>query len=596
MKKTAQFITFLLSVFFFFPLLTLGQDSSNEAIYQQAIKADPNNEKAHYNLGISYLNDQKFDQAIPEFARCLQLDSKDADAKGYLELCQGIVARSKGDYASAISHFQNTLKINPNDPNAKHLLIQCQAKVFMDEKKYTEAVAVLNEIVQEDPKNFSALQNLGVIYFQQKDYKKAVENWTRAVKLREDPRIYKFLGFSYYNLGDFNNAIENYNKSIKLETSLAPKDQDTDSLDETYYDLGVAYLDNASFDEAAEAFENASKVNPKDSNAAVAQAQANEAAVNTHLEKASNYMLNSQYTDAISEANNILKLDSNNKQAQGFIGDAQAKLGVEVDKHYVAGKADLKKGNTLQALNEWNLALTMDPNNEKVQKAIKALNVNRTSRIKALISEGDQYYQGQDYSDALVNYNKAKEIDPRNSLVKGRLKKLLSKQTTELDAVYAKALKSYSKSDLKNAQKYISLAKDLAPDNEKIGTAFFKIQKDISVKVKTLDADGISLYESGNKEKAEEKFQEVLRLKSNDDTANDYVKRMTGQQSQEKVDAEKVKALYYDGVNLYINGKINEAIGKWKEVLKEDPGNINAQSNINKAYVKLQSIEKLSHN
>lgn len=577
-------------------MLTLGQDSSNEAIYQQAIKADPNNEKAHYNLGISYLNDQKFDQAIPEFARCLQLDSKDADAKGYLELCQGIVARSKGDYASAISHFQNTLKINPNDPNAKHLLIQCQAKVFMDEKKYTEAVAVLNEIVQEDPKNFSALQNLGVIYFQQKDYKKAVENWTRAVKLREDPRIYKFLGFSYYNLGDFNNAIENYNKSIKLETSLAPKDQDTDSLDETYYDLGVAYLDNASFDEAAEAFENASKVNPKDSNAAVAQAQANEAAVNTHLEKASNYMLNSQYTDAISEANNILKLDSNNKQAQGFIGDAQAKLGVEVDKHYVAGKADLKKGNTLQALNEWNLALTMDPNNEKVQKAIKALNVNRTSRIKALISEGDQYYQGQDYSDALVNYNKAKEIDPRNSLVKGRLKKLLSKQTTELDAVYAKALKSYSKSDLKNAQKYISLAKDLAPDNEKIGTAFFKIQKDISVKVKTLDADGISLYESGNKEKAEEKFQEVLRLKSNDDTANDYVKRMTGQQSQEKVDAEKVKALYYDGVNLYINGKINEAIGKWKEVLKEDPGNINAQSNINKAYVKLQSIEKLSHN
>ena len=592
-KKTVLVQILFLALF---PLLVLAQDTSNEAIYQQAIKADPNNEKAHYNLGISYLNDQKFDLAIPEFQKCLQLDSKDADAKAYLELCQGIVARAKGDYISAIDHFQNTLKVNPNDPNAKHMLVQCQAKVYMDEKKYPQAVTVLNEIVQEDPKNFSAFQNLGVIYFQERDYKKAVENWSRAVRLNQDPQIYKFLGFSYYNLGDFNNAIANYNQSIKLETALDPKNQDTNSLDETYYDLGVAYLDNASYDEAAEAFGNAFKVNSKDANAAVAQAQAIDEAVNAHLEKAGNYMLNSQYTDAVSEANKVLKYQPDNKQAQGFISDANAKLGVEVDQHYAKGKAYLKKGNSLQALNEWNLALTMDPNNEKIQNAIKTLKVNRLSRVKALIAEGDQYYQAQDYPNALASYNKAKEIDSHNSLVKSKLKKLLSKQSSEVDGVYAKAMKASSKGDLKSAQKYISLAKELAPNNEKIGDAFFKIQKDISVKVKALDSDGVSLFESGDKEKAKAKFQEVLKLKSSDETANDYVKRMTGQQSQEKVDAEKVKALYYEGVNLYINGKINEAIDKWKAVLKQDPNNINAQSNINKAYAKLQSIEKLSHN
>lgn len=596
MKKTAQFITFLLSVFFFSPLLTLGQDSSNEAIYQQAIKADPNNETAHFKLGLAYMNDQKFDQAVPEFQKCVQLDSKDNDAKGYLELLEGMMASSKEDYSSAVEHFQNALKFIPDEPNAKRILPSCQAKVYLTEKKYPEAQAALKLVLQGDPKSFFAYRNLGFISFQEKDYKSAVAYWNSALKIQEDPQIYKYLGFSYYNLGDFNKAIDAYNKSIQLETALAPKDQDTDSLDETYYDLGVAYHDNASYDEASEAFGNAFKINPKDSNAAVAQASARDEAVNADLEKASNYMLNSQYTEAVSEANKVLALDPNNKQAQGFISDAQAKLGVEVDRHYAAGKAFLKKGSTIQALDEWNLALTMDPNNEKVQKAVKALNVNRISRIKALIAEGDQYYQGQDYSDALVSYNKAKEIDPHNSLVKARIKKLLSKQSTELDTVYAKALKSYSKGDLKNAQKYISLAKDLAPENEKIGTTFFKIQKDISVKVKTLDADGVSLYEGGNKEKAEAKFQEVLRLKSNDDTANDYVKRMTGQQSQEKVDAEKVKALYYDGVNLYINGKIHEAIEKWQEVLKQDPGNINAQSNINKAMVKLQSIEKLSRN
>jgi tetratricopeptide (TPR) repeat protein len=122
----------------------------------------------------------------------------------------------------------------------------------------------------------------------------------------------------------------------------------------------------------------------------------------------------------------------------------------------------------------------------------------------------------------------------------------------------------------------------------------FKVQKDITVKVKELDVKGVALFDGGNKEEAKAKFEEVLKLKSSDETANDYVKKLTGQQSQEKVDAEKAKALYYEGVSLYINGKIHEAIDKWKECLKQDPGNMNAQKNIDKAMVKLQSIEKLN--
>ena len=597
-KRPSVNYTVRLALFFLaglFPLSVSAQES-NEAICLQAIKADPNNETAHLNLGIIYLNSQKFEQAVPEFQKCVQLKPTDSQAKELLELCLGMTALNKGDYQGGMDHFQNVLKVNPDNKDAKRLLVQCQAKVYLDEKKYSQAVTALNQITQDDPQNYFAYKNLGFIYFQEKDYKKSVDYWEHAIKLQQDSQIYQALGFSFYNLGDFNNAIENYKKSIQLEIAKGPKDQDINSLDQTYYNLGVAYLDNASYDEAADAFGNAFKINPKDSNAAVNQANAIQGAIDTHLRNAANFMLNSQYSDAISEANKVLKQDPNNKQAQGFIQDAQTKMGVEIDKHYGAGKNYLKKGNTIQALNEWNLALTMDPSNQKVQSAIKTLKVNRLSRIKALVTEGDQYYQAEDYSNALSSYNKAKEIDPHSSLVKSKLKKLFTKQSSEVDGVYEKAKKAYSKGDLKNAQKYVSLAKDLAPNNDKIADTFFKIQKDISLRVKTLDAEGISLFNSGNKEKAKEKFQEVLKLKSNDETADDYIKQLTGQQAQEKVDAEKVKALYYEGVNLYINGKIHEAIEKWDECLKLDPSNTNAQSNKNKAMVKLQSIEKLSHN
>src|ERR1019366_5210429 len=115
-------------------------------------------------------------------------------------------------------------------------------------------------------------------------------------------------------------------------------------------------------------------------------------------------------------------------------------------------------------------------------------------RVKALIDEGDQYYQSKDYTDAFESYVKASKIDSHNSTVKKRLKQLKSKQSTELDSIFAKALKFGSKGDLKSAQKYLLMAKEIDPNNSKINNTLFKIQKDMTVKIKELDADGVSLF------------------------------------------------------------------------------------------------------
>ena len=312
------------------------------------------------------------------------------------------------------------------------------------------------------------------------------------------------------------------------------------------------------------------------------------------MEKASSYLLNNQYSDAIDEWQQVLKYQPDNQQAKGFIADAQTKMKPEVDKHFAAGKKYAKKGDSLEALNEWNLALQIDPNNDDVKEAIKGLKAIKKDRVKALVAQAEDYVEAKDFSDAILSFKKAREIDPDNSKVKKRLKQLLGKQSDESDSIYAKAEKNYGNGDLKEALKDLQEAKQIDPSDSKIAGFLFKVQKDITVKVKDLDSDGTDLFNSGNKDKALEKFQEVLKLKSNDDTANDYVKQLTGQQSQAKVDAEKAKGLYYEGVDLYINGKISEAIGKWQACLEADPGNVNAQANIDKAKAKLQSIEKLN--
>src|SRR5665213_997050 len=606
--------------------IALAQQNASQQALLAAINANPNNETAHFNLGVSYLNEQKFDLAIPEFQQCLQINSNDKQAKEFLEISQGISAYSQRNYSAAIDHFQNVIKIDPKNPDANLMLADSYvhlqqypnaettlknysptspeekekaglilSKLYMDQKRYAEAIPELKNIVEVDSKNFDAYVNLGVSYYKMKDYQNAAHYWEKATSLQKDAQTLKSLGFSYYNLGDFSDAIANYKKSIQVESSKPPQEQDLESLDETYYNLAVAYSDNAFYDDAADAFQQAFKLNPKDSNAALGQAQAIDAAINAHMEKASNFLLNNQYSDAIAEWQKVLKYQPDNQQAQGFITDARSKLKLEVDKHYAAGKSYAKAGNTLQALNEWNLGLQMDPANEGIQKALKNLKSKKNDRTKALMAEAEEYYQSNDLLDAIHSYEQAKEIDPHNPKIKKRLKQLESKQSDESDGTYAKALKFYSEGDLKSALKYLQMAKQIDSSSAKVAAFLFKVQKDITVKVKDLDAEGISLFEGNEKEKAKAKFQEVLKLKSNDDTANDYVKQMTGQQSQAKADAEQAKTLYYDGVSLYINGNIHEAIAKWNECLKADPGYVSANENIKKAEAKLQSIEKLSN-
>jgi cytochrome c-type biogenesis protein CcmH/NrfG len=60
-----------------------------------------------------------------------------------------------------------------------------------------------------------------------------------------------------------------------------------------------------------------------------------------------------------------------------------------------------------------------------------------------------------------------------------------------------------------------------------------------------------------------------------------------------EVNADKVKALYYDGIQLYINGEIKEAVQKWKECLQEDPEFMPAQDKIATARAKLRNISRI---
>ena len=154
---------------------------------------------AHYQLGVSYLNDNNIEPAFVEFQKALELNPKDKDSLNAL----GIIYLQKlENYPKAIEYFKAALKIDKSFSEAANNLGNAYAKMG----KYNDAIATYKRAI-ENPlyKNASlALYNLGMVYYRVTQYDEAINSFKEALK--------RFSNFSlpYYGLSLCYNAQGQY--------------------------------------------------------------------------------------------------------------------------------------------------------------------------------------------------------------------------------------------------------------------------------------------------------------------------------------------------------------------------------------------------
>jgi Flp pilus assembly protein TadD len=88
-----------------------------------ATQADPNYDRAYYELGVLYLRLNQVEEAGKAFQNVVRLNPDDYEAQGNL----GVVCLKRNDLAGAERHFAAALRINPNDSIAQNYLNQIKA-------------------------------------------------------------------------------------------------------------------------------------------------------------------------------------------------------------------------------------------------------------------------------------------------------------------------------------------------------------------------------------------------------------------------------------------------------------------------------------
>jgi tetratricopeptide (TPR) repeat protein len=206
----------------------------------------PDNAKQHYNLGRSYVEQGKLDEAIKEFQEAIRIDPDYACAHCRL----GMVYGSKGKSDLKIAQYRKTIETKQDCAVVHFNLAVCYARSDPEEaiNEYKAAISI-------DPGYSEAHRNLGSIYRDQGKLDDAVKEYQEAIRIdSDDASSHHFLGHVYFDKSMFHEALAEWKRTIEL----TPDDA------RLYRDLRNAYLKMGRLEQLVEETQQKLKADPED--------------------------------------------------------------------------------------------------------------------------------------------------------------------------------------------------------------------------------------------------------------------------------------------------------------------------------------------
>jgi protein O-mannosyl-transferase len=213
--------------------------------YKTALKINPMDAMALYNLGTIYEKKGHMDRAISYYLKALRINPDYAGALNNL----GMAFYDRGNYDRAALFFRSAIKTKSKHTDARINL----ANVLFLQSKPDEAILQYQKIIQTDPENADAHYNLACVLAFQNKINEAVHHYNEA--LRIDPKYSK----AYYNLGNIllrqgkmKEAFFQYAKAIEYRPDYV----------QAYNQIGVILLKQGKFKKAGVFFSKALQIDP----------------------------------------------------------------------------------------------------------------------------------------------------------------------------------------------------------------------------------------------------------------------------------------------------------------------------------------------
>ncbi len=224
--------------------------------YREGIKGSPGDPVLHYNLALSLVRNQQYEEAILYFSKAIEAAGPGQIAvQSHAHL--GQIYFSRGNYELAADHLRKASEMAPD--NGKYLYNLGVAYIRL--KKNNEAIEVLKRAVAAGANQSEVLRATSDAFLSLNQPELAIKSLERALYLSPEdvPTLFQ-LGDLSYKQRDLLKAMDSFKKVVNI----TPGDKNTE---EALLKLGAVYTELERFNDAVGAFDKAIQINPSNARA-----------------------------------------------------------------------------------------------------------------------------------------------------------------------------------------------------------------------------------------------------------------------------------------------------------------------------------------
>lgn len=189
-----------------------GYWKDNMSIYSHSLNI-AQSQILHRLEGAAHLKQEQAEEAASHFESAISLDPTTYEA-GLCYYNLGCIYSGQDNMLTAIKHYQEAIHIIPDHLDSQiNLAIELSRVNLID-----EGIDILLDVLAENPEKMEARINLGNMYYQKKDYKKAIIQYDKALELAPDLALNHYsVGVALLQYGCYDHTIEHLQKAVELK-------------------------------------------------------------------------------------------------------------------------------------------------------------------------------------------------------------------------------------------------------------------------------------------------------------------------------------------------------------------------------------------
>lgn len=463
---------------------------------------------AYYNLGLTYLEADAFEEAARLFSKTLALDP---DRQEIHRLLGEIYARTE-EVERALDEFHSYLKIYPDDAAAREYVYTLhfnRAQQFLENSDNQEARNAFNNALAANPGSPLALYYLGYLDYTEGQYEEAADRLAKVYHA-SPAEIRQSMDSILYN-----SALALFEQQ-KFREALAAVEPLTARQPATLKDLYLAgniHLALKEFEPARTCFKRVLALDPSHRGATMNMVAAQAGAVEELFAEGRALFRQGEYADAQQKLEAALAMHPAHPGARVYMEETRAEIEKGAADLFDLADELLRQKNPHEALKQLKSGLNLAPDSPRGLK-LKESALNQLAReLAKSLEKGIKLAEEGLLKEADLAFVRVLELDPANEQAwngRTRIAHLLEARASEIAARGTRALED---GRLAEAREAFEAALKLVPELREGKDGLARIEVLLTAMISEEVQWGRGARSAGRLRQAREHFANALRLR-----------------------------------------------------------------------------------